>query len=305
MTLEADLAHFSRQLQNLAPGTGALGPLELVDIGFGGTTLRSKSGVALRIPATEHLGLRQQALSSPLKRLTRLLPVAIPVPLWTVPMGHPFEHGVIGYAWIPGEPRLPDTLTLAIADQLGALLTAMHAIPAHVLSTFAGTFQNRDDVDAERERAMGLALPWLRKTVEPVAFVRMERWWDSYRQARSSARYTPRLVHGDLWYGNVLIDPEQERITGLIDWDSVSIDDPAQDFATLLHAGEAFSDQVISAYRQHGGEIDTTLLERRQWHWEYREFSGIALALEMGDEAEAHDGLQKLRHGPLKALFDA
>ncbi len=305
MTLDADLANFSRQLQTLAPGTGALGPLELVDVGYGAATLRSMTGVAVRIPATEHLALRQQALSSPMRRLARLLPVPIPVPLWTIPMGHPFEHGVVGYAWIPGEPLSPATMTPAIADQLGAILAAMHAIPASALATFAGTFQNREDIDAEREIAMARALPWLTDTAGPVVADRLKRWWDSYRHARADARYTPRLVHGDLWHGNILVDPAQDRITGLIDWENVGIDDPAQDVATLLHAGEPFTGAVLDAYRRHGGEIDADLMERRRWHWEYREFSGIALALEMGDEDEARDALDKLRSGPLKALFDA
>ena len=297
-----NLDNLARLLQNLAPGVGPLGSLERVDAGYSATILRSPTGIAIRIPKTEEAAERQQRLSSPLRRLARLLPVPIPLPLWTLPMGHPFPLGAAGFRWLPGTPLTPDTLGPEIAGQVGALLVAMHALDEATLAAFARWLPDRASVDAERERVMAIGLPWLREREPPAVIVQMEAWWNRYRVARDAAAYAPRLVHGDLWYGNMLAD-ERGRLAGVLDWENVAIDDPAQDFATLMHGGEAFVQDVLDAYERAGGTVDDALLDRCLWHWEYREFSGIALALDAGDEAEALDAARKLRSGPLAHLF--
>jgi len=296
-----DLACFSMMLQRLAPGVGALGTLELVDVGYGATTLRSTSGVAVRIPHTERQAMRQQAMTSPLGRLAALLPVAIPKPLWTIPMGHPFDLGATGYAWLPGEPLEPPDYTPALADQVGAFLATLHDVD---ITSFVGKFRDRVTVDADRERMMSVSLAWL-GDMEPAPVVeRLERWWDRYRAARAEATYQPRVIHGDFWYGNLLFDTDRQRLVGVIDWEEVSVDDPAQDLATLLHTGDDVAEQILRAYQDHGGTVDAATRERMRWHWEFREFTGIALALEVGNEVEAQDAARKLREGPLRPLFE-
>lgn len=303
MSMTNDLAWFSMMMQRLAPGVGALGALEVVDVGYGATTLRATSGIAIRIPHTERQAARQQALSSPLRRLARILPVAIPEPLWSIPMGHPFDLGATGYAWIPGKPLSPPIMSPSIAEQTGAFLATLHTLDAATVETFAGKFRDREEVDADRERTMAIALSWLRDR-EPAATIdRLQLWWDRYREARSRATFFARPIHGDFWYGNLLVDPDQQRLTGVIDWENVSIDDPAQDLATLRHATDAFLTHTVRAYTAHGGTIDDDILSRAQWHWEFREFTGIALAVEVGDEEEAIDATRKLHAGPLRHCF--
>jgi hypothetical protein len=42
----------------------------------------------------------------------------------------------------------------------------------------------------------------------------------------------------------------------------------------------------------------------RAWHWGYREFSGLAMSIVAGDDAEADESLEKLRTGALRHAFD-
>jgi aminoglycoside phosphotransferase (APT) family kinase protein len=60
--------------------------------------------------------------------------------------------------------------------------------------------------------------------------------------------YQPSLVHGDLWYENVLFDAEQDRLVGVIDFENASIGDPALDLATQRYLGEPFAGAVFDAY---------------------------------------------------------
>jgi aminoglycoside phosphotransferase (APT) family kinase protein len=299
-----DLDQLARLLQNLAPGTGPVGALTIVDAGYSATMLRAASGIAIRVPKSERAGARQLRLTSPLRRLARLLPVPIPLPLWALPMGEPFPFGVAGYTWLDGEPLTAGDHP-AIAAQVGAFLAAMHHLDTATLDSFRRVLPDREAVDAERERIVAIAAARLHGTQPPATMDRLEHWWDDYRAARNRASYTPTLVHGDLWYGNLLVSPNGERLTGVLDWENVAIDDPAQDFATLMHSGEAFTHTVFDAYERAGGQIDDDLLDRCRWHWEFRELTGIALAVEAGDEPEVHDAIRKLREGALAHLFTA
>ncbi len=53
---------------------------------------------------------------------------------------------------------------------------------------------------------------------------------------------TPRLVHWDLWDGNIFIDPASEQITGIIDWERALWGDPLMEYQfRTLAPSEAFA----------------------------------------------------------------
>ncbi|HEV2127865.1 MAG TPA: phosphotransferase [Thermomicrobiales bacterium] len=298
-----DLDHLSLLLQRTVPDIGPVVGLEHVAEGYGATTLRALGGLCIRIPHSAHLALKQNRTATALHRLAPLLPVPTPVPLWTLPVGYPFETGAIGYQWIDGEQPDPETSPPSLAEQVGRFLATLHGIDGETLDTFDGRVPGPADVAAERDQVMGVALPWLWERQSAGVMDWIERWWASFRAEREAARYELRLVHGDFWHGNLLADASQERLTGVIDWEQIALDDQAQDLATLLHGGTAFSHAVLATYRAAGGTVDAATIARRDWLWGYREFTGIALALEFGDEAEALDGMHKLQQGALRHLF--
>jgi aminoglycoside phosphotransferase (APT) family kinase protein len=303
MPLTDDPAYLATLLQRAVPGIGPVISLERVAEGYGATTLRSATGLGIRIPHSRRLADLQYRTAPALRRLAPLLPAPIPVPLWMLPTGYPFETGAIGFRWIDGEQPDPDAASPSLIGQVGAFLAALHGIRGEVLDQFDGRVPGPADVAAERERVMGIALRWLWDRLPSATMHRLERWWNAHRTARTRARYEPRLIHGDFWHGNLLVDDSGERLAGVIDWEDVALDDPAQDLATLLHGGEEFSEDVLAAYRAAGGTVDEETLARRDAHWAYREFTGIALAREVGDDTEALDATRKLARGALRSLF--
>ncbi|GAA4839656.1 hypothetical protein GCM10023221_16630 [Luteimicrobium xylanilyticum] len=67
---------------------------------------------------------------------------------------------------------------------------------------------------------------------------------------------TPRLVHGDLWAGNVLVDPATCTVTGLIDGERALFGDPLFD----LMAADPFGTggipaPLVEGYRAAGGDL--------------------------------------------------
>lgn len=69
---------------------------------------------------------------------------------------------------------------------------------------------------------------------------------------------TPRLVHWDLWDGNVLIDPKSHQITGLIDFERVLWADP------LIEVIFSNLNPDSPAAQGYGGKVLCTENERRR-----------------------------------------
>lgn len=71
----------------------------------------------------------------------------------------------------------------------------------------------------------------------------------------------PRLVHFDLWRGNILVDRpaagEQPRIGGLIDGERMFWGDPLADFVSLALLGDIEKDEAfLGGYREAGGRAE-------------------------------------------------
>ncbi|MFF7450080.1 MULTISPECIES: phosphotransferase [unclassified Streptomyces] len=69
----------------------------------------------------------------------------------------------------------------------------------------------------------------------------------------------PRLVHFDLWNGNILVErvAGQPRIGGLIDGERMFWGDPLADFVSLALLGDIRTDEAfLAGYRRAGGRAD-------------------------------------------------
>ncbi len=71
----------------------------------------------------------------------------------------------------------------------------------------------------------------------------------------------PRLVHFDLWPGNIFIDPTDDgthaRITGLIDHERAFWGDPAAELISLAFGGDVGPDSdLVAGYTEAGGNLD-------------------------------------------------
>ena len=64
----------------------------------------------------------------------------------------------------------------------------------------------------------------------------------------------PSLLHGDIGLHNVLI--EDERVTAVLDWEVVTVGDPAQDLSWTLQCTDKYvsSDQLLDLYCKAGGK---------------------------------------------------
>jgi aminoglycoside phosphotransferase (APT) family kinase protein len=291
--MSASLPGISRALRAAFPDL-ALSGLRLVGTGFGSTVVETGDGLIARIGRTTAAARGHAVEATVLPVLAPMLPVGVPVPACYRPPGDALPFGAICYRRLPGQPGQSATVTSLTAQQLGAFLAVLHAADSRRLPAMPGP-----GAVWRRWHALRAATdPLLGRMLTGQEGRRLGRWWDRFLSDQRMWRYPPAVRHGDLWHGNLLIQPDG-TISAVLDWEEVAVADPAQDLALSRYLGPACTNAVLAAYRDGGGAWDHEVRHRMQRHWEVRELTGIPLALEVGDDAEVSECIAKLRAGPI------
>jgi aminoglycoside phosphotransferase (APT) family kinase protein len=109
----------------------------------------------------------------------------------------------------------------------------------------------------------------------------------------------PRLVHFDLWPGNIFVDlgtdGTQARITGLIDHERAFFGDPAAELVSLAFCGDTDPDSdLVAAYIKAGGSLDFSPAFRHRLAL-YHLYLGLLLVVECGPRGYGPDHLSFCR----------
>ena len=270
--------------------------------GFNSVVIETAGGAVVRIGRDPQSYRGYELESRLLPAVAPVLPTAVPAPRWLIEPSDDVPGGAIGYAKLPG-----GTLTLelfagidraAFADAIASFLAALHRIDTAPLDYVpaAGPHERRRS-DLELRDAV---MPALREHLPGHDFERVRGWWDSYIADPLMMDFDCVLTHGDLWYGNMLVD-HAGRLAGILDWEIARVGDPARDFAGLKYFGVPFIDDVLQRYGAQGGAVTEALRARIDRIIVMREFYGVLWSIRGRDGREFSESIEKLRR---TAIFD-
>jgi aminoglycoside phosphotransferase (APT) family kinase protein len=212
-----------------------------------------------------------------LAAVANVSPLPVPEPTFAAA-----EQGCLAYFKLPGVPLLDmprhqrSDHSRSIADTLGELLTAMHAVPVDRWTDLVDT---DDHPPAEWRREA--AETYMRVTGQVPAMHRrpVETFLDA---APPHDLYTPVFSHNDLGIEHVLIDPVAWTVTGIIDWSDAAIVDPASDFGLIYRdLGPAALYVATGRYRTNANDI-AALSERAVFYARCKVFEDLAYGIETG-----------------------
>jgi aminoglycoside phosphotransferase (APT) family kinase protein len=281
-------------------------PLRRLQRGFGSTVVETPDGIIFRVARHARAAEGHSREVSLLPALRQRLGVAVPEPEWHLdprPPGLPY--GAIGYRKLPGqEPsreRMGPADSARLAAEMAEVLVALHAFPLEEAKRLGLQEADRDPDGRQFEALCDEVMPVLRERLSPVEFETVICWTEDFRDDGAIDRFRPAVRHGDLWYGNLLVDEATGTLAAVLDWEEAAIGDIASDLARQLHFGEQFFDAVLDAYGARGGRLDAHARRRVERRWELLEFAGIRAALLLEDRAELEETVDKLRRGPILA----
>ncbi|MET9897065.1 aminoglycoside phosphotransferase family protein [Streptomyces sp. NPDC006446] len=243
------------------------------------------------------LAYERQLLASEAEFYRRAATVDVPAP--RVVGDHRDGHLLMTHC--PGEPwgDLPDSERGPLRRELGRMVARLHDVtgpgfgyPSGALGPLAPDWRTAftgmyDAVlhDARRYRA------WLPLPVDEVA-----------RTARTTQDAldevsVPRLVHFDLWRGNILVerDGAGPRIGGLIDGERMIWGDPLADFVSLALLGDIRQDEdFLAGYQEVGGTVEFDGSARRRLAL-YRSYLYLIMLVETVPRASGDDRVAWVR----------
>jgi aminoglycoside phosphotransferase (APT) family kinase protein len=175
--------------------------------------------------------------------------VGIPrITRWGRPSAH-FPYPFAGHDLIPGvaahDSRAP--LNPALADDIGRVLSRLHAIPPE-----AATAAGAGPADAEKAD-LSVGLKRVRFRVNELPEIRRQlpdqcAWLDSIVRVPDAYRGPPRFIHDDFQPEHILVSQATGRLSGIIDW-GAGLGDPSRDFGyVLLLGGWSFFQRALRAY---------------------------------------------------------
>ncbi len=195
-----------------------------------------------------------------LRALAGRLPLPTPEPCYVNFIG---PRPGFGYALLPGAPLSREWLATApepvrdqIAQRLGEFLRALHTLPPDL---FDG--QPLQDVIGQwaelHDKIRDHLFPFMRSDARDEVAGRFEVFL-----AAGQSTWTPVPRHGDFGSGNFLYDAEAGAVSGVIDFGSAGLGDPAVDIAALSTLGQPILNRALVAYPEAAGYLDRAAFYR-------------------------------------------
>lgn len=291
-----DLEQLATAVERKFPDLRPVRPLSVLGRGFRSVALETPGGVVLRVgqsPDAAQDYAREWRIG---RFLAERMGGILPEPRWYAEPCADFPHGLLGYRKLLGEtPAWGVDAGPTFARDLGAFMARLHQLAVDEARS-AGV----PEVDSYRRLlgAQDVVMPVLAVRLEAKALALVEAWWATFAADKGMRSARRAVCHHDLWHDN-LLRPASGRLSGVLDVAHVEIGDPAHDFPAPRYFGDAFTAELVAAYRDAGGDFDSADEYRANRFYQGREFGGLAWAIEHIDEREIESAIDKILRGPI------
>lgn len=217
--------------------------------GFANDVLMINDNVVFRFPKFQW-ALDDMMQESECLKLTQLY-TSMRIPSWTI-----HDQEFISYQKIPGEAmhrwhleKCDQQVISQAAADLGAFLHDMHHIPMQACRKasiqdsvsrhdYSDWLKLYDDIQNELYPSMHSSVQDFTDTL-----------FRTIIADNSMMDYSPHLIMGELSSSHIIFDSGKHAITGVVDFRSAGMGDPAFDIAYILyHYGERFTEILQSTY---------------------------------------------------------
>ncbi|MFP8883084.1 MULTISPECIES: macrolide 2'-phosphotransferase [Streptomyces] len=198
---------------------------------------------------------------------------------------------LIAYPALPGAPGLTltdagepnwhmDPASPVYAERLGRLLARLHSI-APERAEAAGV-EVRTPARVRQAWREDIARVSEAFTVSPA----LTEAWRAWLEDDTCWPERTVMTHGEIYPAHVLLD-EEGTITGVLDWTTARVDDPARDLSFQYGAaGEEMLQATLTAYERAGGHVHPGLAAQAKHLWDSSPIGYALYALTTGAETD-------------------
>ncbi len=249
-------------------------------------------GLIFRFPKTSDAARKLATETVILRALQGRVNLPVPDPVYLGSDPRTGEPLFMGYRMIPGEPLWRETVAAIededildrLATQLAIFLRQLHGVAVPDLGL---ELPVADGVDrwmgmyvAFREELFGYIREDARRLIA--------REFEEFLGETRHFEWQPCLRHGDFGSSNILYDPHAQHISGVIDFGSAALGDPATDLAAVSGYGERLLEGFYPVYPDL---LSTASRERAEFYRSTFALQQALWALRAGDQEEFQDGI--------------
>jgi aminoglycoside 2''-phosphotransferase len=171
-----------------------------------------------------------------------------------------------GYRMIAGQElteaafaALPHQAQETVLDEIGRFLGVLHTLPAALVA--------RPDGEPTIEDAAWFAARYaerrarLAEALGPALLVGADRFYAAFPAAVATTAAA--VIHHDFSEDHILLDPQRQRLAGVIDFTDAALGDPAFDFTYLWSYGRRAPARALRSYG--AGAATASILTRSLW----------------------------------------
>lgn len=205
----------------------------------------------------------------------------------------PWEYNSGALKRVGSDGQSEDPMLRQVAVQIGAFLSELHGLsPEAVGEMGALPFDPSQARQKQRD---------LLDEIRRCAFARLDTAQQAWTKAlfqpfladEANWQFKPVLVHGDLDSSNILYDPAEGRVVGVIDLEDTGLGDPVSDFCALAaEFGTAFVHDVLATYHL---PLDDRFERRMAFHSRRVLFHELLYGIEYGAPECTDHALERLR----------
>jgi Ser/Thr protein kinase RdoA (MazF antagonist) len=204
-----------------------------------------------------------------------------------------------GTPWDKAADRLPADRQAALRRELGRIVARLHTLAPE---------DGRYGYPAPEARLSGADWPTAFGAMVEAMLEEAARWCTPLGVAPGEIRdlvaegadalaevTEPRLVHFDLWPGNVFVTDDGTAVTGLIDHERAFWGDPVAELVSLAFGGDTGpGSDLVAGYHEAGGTLDfgPPTLHRLAL---YRVYLGLILVVECGPRGYPAEHADRVR----------
>lgn len=173
-----------------------------------------------------------------------------------------------------------------IAKQLATFLKQLHSIPfEQVRGIGINDIDNLSYWANMFERIQKKLFPFMKKESQRL----ISESFNSFLNQNFSINKT--LIHGDFGPSNIIFDSDTQRISGIIDFNEVSLGDPASDIASLI-GPFGYGDDFIKSFESIYSNVEE-LLQRAKFYASTFALQEALFGIEFGDKKAFSEGIKQ------------
>ena len=196
-----------------------------------------------------------------------------------------------GYKMMFGKPLWKNTFMniknkKVLANQLANFLKELHSISSKEV-------ENIDIPVCDSYEKWSVLFNKIReklyKYMSGISKQEVEKNFEKFLGEKENFHFQHTLTHGDFGPTNILFNEKTQRISGIIDFGSISFDDPAIDFAALI-GPFGYGESFVRMFHEIYPNIDS-LIKRAKFYASTFPLQEALFGLENGDREAFNDGI--------------